>query len=69
MYLRVLSLYRELSQWQEVTDREIIFIEKCINSGSGEKDPRNIGLVFEMYLKVFEMFPENKLLQYQSTIF
>ncbi len=46
-----------------------MLLEKCINGGSGEKDPRNIGSVFELYLKILSLFPEKELEKYRSVMF
>jgi hypothetical protein len=67
-----LERYSELSSfWPESEQKakELVFIERCINSGSGEKDPRNIGSVFRIYLRLLELFSQEELKQYQSLIF
>lgn len=40
-----------------------------MRAGEGEKDPRNIGLVFELYLKVLSIYPAEQLLAYRASMF
>lgn len=54
LYLKVLNYH--LVSPQE-GPHEAKLISKCVDSGSGEKDPRNIGSVFELYLRLLEEIP------------
>lgn len=49
----MLNIYQVVSSdWTKDPNTERNIIERCISGGNGEKDPRNIGSVFELYLKL-----------------
>lgn len=64
-----LCLYRILLRLVELERESGAVLEKCVRAGEGEKDPRNIALVFELYLKVLSRFPAEQLLQFRAAMF
>lgn len=64
--LRLLAVHQLLPQEREARERLLL---RCVGSGDGEKDPRNIGKVFEIYLKISSIYSEEELLPHRSGMF
>jgi hypothetical protein len=64
--LRLLAVHPQLPQDREARER---LLQRCVGSGDGEKDPRNIGKVFEIYLKINSIYSGEELLPHRSGMF